>query len=201
MRILSTRDFGYRKVVNVVKNPDDPEWVHPDGRASPSAHTGDTEERDKEVCKLCIGNWRVQEFIWTDDNLRHALNKWGNPVQEGQDVASVRDKTWDELYREIDGQVGEHVVFGDAPRNAVPVLAPETEPDFELLAVGTPHMEDGLAKQRYKVLRKGQAKAVVISEGADKASFDQDKTAKFDAAKIAVLSNEASLTAATVIVG
>lgn len=73
MKILSAKDFGHSKVINVVENPDDPKWVHissaGERTASPSTHTGDTAETGKTLCHDCRYNWRVQEYSWTGDGL------------------------------------------------------------------------------------------------------------------------------------
>lgn len=70
MKVLTAKDYGYRKVVRVLMNDTDPQWVHPDG-PSPTNHTGDTEDPDttKEVCQECRNNWNVLEFIFQGDTL------------------------------------------------------------------------------------------------------------------------------------
>ena len=69
--IIAATDYGYRKVVRVCLNPQDPESVHADG----SPHTGkapdgtDPSLKPWEWCSDCRYNWRVQEFIWTGEEL------------------------------------------------------------------------------------------------------------------------------------
>ena len=128
------------------------------------------------------------------------LNKWGNPAHDGQQVISVRAKTWDELYREIDDRLGTHAIFGDAPRQAAPALVPEVEPDFELIVAGEPYMEDGLAKLRYGVLRLGVPKMFFIAMAEDKAGFDADRDMKYAQAQQEILDAELELAQAQAIV-
>lgn len=62
MKIIKATDYGFRKVVQVVMNPDDPQWVHEDGPA-PAGHTGDTTQSDTP-CHDCRLNWEVVEVKW-----------------------------------------------------------------------------------------------------------------------------------------
>ena len=70
-KVLEATDYGYRKVIRVVTNPNDPESVHDDG----SPHTGVPPAgtapglRAWEWCNDCRYNWNVQEFVWTGDEL------------------------------------------------------------------------------------------------------------------------------------
>ena len=69
--IIAATDYGYRKVVRVCLNPQDPESVHTDGaphavKAPPGT---DPALKPWEWCKDCQYNWHVQEFIWTRDEL------------------------------------------------------------------------------------------------------------------------------------
>ena len=100
MKIIKATDYGFRKVVQVVLNPDDPQWVHDDGPA-PEGHTGDTSESDT-ACHDCRMNWKVVEVKWDGDELY-------NISENGDKIL----KTSDELVAEIlakmppqsDGQV------------------------------------------------------------------------------------------------
>ena len=194
MRILETKDFGYRRVVRVVVNDTDPQWIHPDGRDAPPDHTGDTEDRTKIVCSDCRSNWRWQEFTFTNQELLVGLNKYGNPVHGGQEIISHRPKTWDELYREIDVRIDEHVQFGSAPRQSAPALASEVEPDFELVKATSPQLDnDGVIKQRFSVNRKGKPAQdffVPLPGGITKKQARSDRDEKYQEAQAAILKAE-----------
>lgn len=69
MKVLSGKDYGYRKVVRVLMNDSDPEWIHPDGKKVPLTHTGDTEVIGKTLCLKCLSNWDVKEFQFEGDGL------------------------------------------------------------------------------------------------------------------------------------
>ena len=68
MKIIHAADYGFRKVIRVCVNPEDPESVHSDG----SPHTGvappgtDPALKPWEWCPDCRYNWQVEEFVWTD---------------------------------------------------------------------------------------------------------------------------------------
>ena len=71
MKIIKATDYGYRKVIVVVLNSDEPEAVHGDG----TAHTGappmgtDLSLKPWEWCHDCRYNWQLREFLWTGDEL------------------------------------------------------------------------------------------------------------------------------------
>ena len=67
MKIISAVDYTFRKVIQVVMNPDDPQWVHEDG-PSPVGHTGDTSQSDTP-CHDCRMNWKVVEVKWDGDEM------------------------------------------------------------------------------------------------------------------------------------
>jgi|TARA_Y100000296_G_scaffold73413_1_gene90889 hypothetical protein len=79
-KIISAKDYGYRKVIRAVVNPDDSEWVHADGSDSPSDHTGNTADPDKSktVCHDCTRNWVIREFVFEGAD----LNKTDAQLQE-----------------------------------------------------------------------------------------------------------------------
>ena len=95
-KILSAKDYRYRKVVTVVMNPDESESVHLDG----SPHTGSPSVgtppglRPWEWCHDCRYNCRVQEIVWTGDQL-YTQTKTG----------SRRSKTDAELLAELESQL------------------------------------------------------------------------------------------------
>jgi hypothetical protein len=217
VKILTARDYPNipRRVVWVVLNPDDPRWVHPvigpDGPTevftpSPWGHTGDIIESGT-VCKECRFNHQVEEFVFTRDELQLGLNKWGNPTHDDQQTVSSRDKTWDELYAEVDARLGEHVEFDDAPRESVPSLTPETELDFELIPTGDPHfghgccdLPDGEAHQRFKFLRLGKTVSTVFVAGSTKEEFVANRDEWVETWRAATLAAEAQQSAAEIIV-
>lgn len=84
-KIIKATDYGYRKVIVVCLNPDEPESVHADG----APHTGgpplgaDPNLRPWEWCKECRYNWRVQEFIF---------DLADQSVSEGADARRMTDQ-------------------------------------------------------------------------------------------------------------
>lgn len=216
MRIIDAKDYPNipRRVVTVVLNETDPETIHADGspHVAPPATPEQRARADSiraefgreakawEWCQDCTFNWRIEEFTFSREDLQVNLNKWGNPVHDGQEVVSARDKTWDELYTEVDERLGSHADFGAAVREAPPALVDETELDFESIASGEPYMEDGMARQRFGVLRRGVLKAHFIAEGADRSTFAGDKDAKFARAQDEILAIEQQQAAARAIV-
>ena len=206
MKIIKATDYGFRRIVRVVTNDTDSEVVHSDG----SAHRGDPTTPEEiarvdayvtefgiqpqswEWCSNCTYNWKVEEFTFTREELQVGLNKWENPVHDGQEVISTRDNTWDELYAEVDKRLGAHAEFGTSPRKAPPSLVDEIEPDFELVLAGEPYMEnnDGMAKQRFNVLRKGISKGTFIAQGQDNIAFSIDKATKFAKEQEQILTEE-----------
>ena len=92
MKIIKAMDYGFRKVIVVCLNPEDPEAVHGDG----SPHTGaapvgtDPSLRSWEWCHDCRYNWQVREYVWTGDKLYTA-----------QEDGQRRKKTDVELLAEI----------------------------------------------------------------------------------------------------
>ncbi len=92
MKIIQAKDYGFRKVIRVVLNPEDPESVHPDGQP----HTGPAPKgtpkslKPWEWCHDCRYNWQVIEQVWTGEEL-YTLDE----------SESIRLKTNDELIEEI----------------------------------------------------------------------------------------------------
>lgn len=96
MQIISAKDYGYRFVVRVTVNPDEPNWVHvvglplldaegvpvldDDGHEVlvtsslvPAGETGDT-------CWNCRQNWRIKEFVFEGETL-YVEDADGNKVR------------------------------------------------------------------------------------------------------------------------
>ena len=66
-KIINATDYGFRKVIRVCLNPDDPEWVHDDGTAHPAANVNGCDGVGNTY--YCHYNWKVQEFVWTGEEL------------------------------------------------------------------------------------------------------------------------------------
>ena len=66
-KIIKVMDYGYRKSITVELNPSDPEYVHSDGTAHPAQNTNGCV--DAGGVPGCRYNRRVQEFVWTGDEL------------------------------------------------------------------------------------------------------------------------------------
>ena len=70
-KIVHAANYGFRKVIRVCMNPNDPESVHADG----TPHTGSPPLgtlpglKPWEWCHDCRYNWDVREFVWTGDEL------------------------------------------------------------------------------------------------------------------------------------
>lgn len=213
MKILSATDYSYRKVIRVVEDDTIPEWVHQDsggnwtvphtpGLAVNAAGALERGLAAGTGCHACRYNWKVREFIFTGNELEVSLNNWGNPVHDGQDEVSLRLKVWDELYAEVDGQLGEHAAFGVAPREAAPTAAPEVEPEFELMATGDPSIdEDGVVSQRYKVLHNGVAtREPITASGETHDAFITDRDVKYAQAQEEINQEEEKRSKATAII-
>lgn len=79
MKIISAKEYKgdgfHRKVMVVVENPDDPHWVHSDGKAHTSATavaangTVTTGLTAGTQCHACRNNWRTHEETWTNEEL------------------------------------------------------------------------------------------------------------------------------------
>lgn len=95
MRIIFACDYGYRKVIRVVANHQEPEWVH----EGEGAHTDATAVNAMGApeaglmagteCHACRHNWVVREFTWT------------GAEQYRMDLKNPRLKTAGELRAEI----------------------------------------------------------------------------------------------------
>ena len=109
MQILGATDYGFRTVIRVLKNPDDPKWVHPVGECcldddgeptldvdgepilftspdSPQNHTGDTieaTEPGKVLCRNCRSNWNIGEYLWDGAEQYKSVN--GDRVRKTSD--------------------------------------------------------------------------------------------------------------------
>ena len=70
MIVTKATDYGNRKVIRIILNDTDPQWLHGQEPA-PAGHTGDTEDPDptKQICKECRNNWKIFETQFEGDAL------------------------------------------------------------------------------------------------------------------------------------
>ena len=71
VKIISAMDYGYRKLIRVCMNPEQPGSVHEDGTehtGSPPAGT-DPNLKAWEWCHDCRYNWQVRELTWTGEEM------------------------------------------------------------------------------------------------------------------------------------
>ena len=191
MEYLKAVAYDHKTAITVLINPDDPHWVHPDGQPSPADHTGDTQDSPElTICKDCRNNWRTQQFNFHQSELVVYLNKFGNPVRDDQEIVSSRIKAWDDLYDEIDARMGQHVIFADAPRQDSPAVNREVEPEFEYFINEPPTLADGIATQKFHILRRGEPAGTFIAEGADSASFAVDRDANYITKQTEIVAKE-----------
>lgn len=88
MRIEKATDYGFRKVVRVIINDSDPQWIHPEDNGAthrsnnargPATRNPATGARARGVlvpglaagteCHACQNNWEVQEYLYEGDTL------------------------------------------------------------------------------------------------------------------------------------
>ena len=63
-KITKAMDYGYRKVIDVVLNPEAPHWVHTGDTIHPPEMVGNCPNS-----MVCTNNWKLREFIWTGEEL------------------------------------------------------------------------------------------------------------------------------------
>ncbi len=212
-QIIFAADYGFRKVIRVVMDSTIPKWLHPidgaehtlltaRGHSLPDGTPGplDPSLQAGTECHTCVFNHDVREFIFTHEKLQVGLNKWGNPVHGNQETIASRAKTWDELYSEVDNQLGKHVTFGKVPREKAPTLVEEVELAFELVKVGEASMDGDTAEQLFRVLRLGVVTATFIARGTDAISFAADRDEKYAESQTEILAIESNKAAALAIV-
>ena len=65
MKVINATQYGFRTVVVVCHNPDEPEYIHRDDSAHPADNVNGCPsplaEDEPNVCRL---NHRIEEFIW-----------------------------------------------------------------------------------------------------------------------------------------
>ena len=99
-KIIKATDYGFRVVIDICMNPDDPESVHPgpDGKTKP--HDGvpptgtDPSLRPWQWCLDCRYNWDVREFVWT-----------GEETYTRSTTGKRRAKTNTELIKEMEANL------------------------------------------------------------------------------------------------
>lgn len=84
MRIIKATNYGFRTVITVCHNPDDPEYVHSDDSAHPLANVNGCipDEGQPDVCTY---NHRLQEFLWD------------GPEQYENGILRSPESLWDEI--------------------------------------------------------------------------------------------------------
>lgn len=63
MKVVKATRYGFRTVIVVCHNPDEPEYVHSDGSAHPSLNVNGCASGAGES-HVCTSNHRFQEFVW-----------------------------------------------------------------------------------------------------------------------------------------
>jgi hypothetical protein len=77
MKILSAKHYPNipRTAINVVENPDDPEFVHLDSSSHPAEnvngcpHSRNGDGKEITTVPGCRVNWRTTEYMWSGDEL------------------------------------------------------------------------------------------------------------------------------------
>lgn len=85
MQIISAKDYGYRFVIRVTMNPDEPNWVHAvgdpllDAQGTPVLDGGGhavlvtsslvPDGETGATCHNCRQNWRIKEAIFEGETL------------------------------------------------------------------------------------------------------------------------------------
>jgi len=84
LKCIKATNYGFRTVIVVCHNPDDPEYLHDDSTAHPSENVSGC-PADESGDNLCHYNHRLQEFIWDGDE------------QYEDGVLRTTDSFWDEI--------------------------------------------------------------------------------------------------------
>lgn len=82
MKIIKAINYGFRFVVWVCENPDQPQFVHPVKGPAMFPAPAHTEATARGVygrldprlnagtqCHLCVTNWKISTFQWDGDNI------------------------------------------------------------------------------------------------------------------------------------
>ena len=64
--MIKATSYGFRTVIVVCHNPDEPEYVHSDDSPHPPANIDGCSPEDGEL-NICTSNHRLEEFIWDGD--------------------------------------------------------------------------------------------------------------------------------------
>ena len=78
-KIIRASDYGYRKVITVVLNPDDSRWVHTDKSLHPLDNLSNCPNS-----MVCTNNWYYREFIWTGEDLFYYSDDGDKKVRTGK---------------------------------------------------------------------------------------------------------------------
>ena len=84
MKVIKATNYGFRTVVVVSHNPNDPEYVHSDDSLHPLANINGCTS-DEEQPNVCTFNHRLQEFIWDGDE------------QYEDGILRTPESLWDEI--------------------------------------------------------------------------------------------------------
>ena len=202
---VAVKDYGFRRVVRVTTNDDEPKWVHPDGTVPVQPHSGDTEEAKAlgvTACKVCRLNHHTEEFSWDVQEMVVPLNEWGNPVHDDQPAVNVRTKKWGELLAEIEdgrpsskgGRIKATLPKRGLPVEHTPALVPEVYPEFDVRPTGEPKTDGVTVSRESVVLHFGSPKARFTANGETQAGFEADREAK-KAAAVTLIGEEAAVVA------
>jgi len=77
MKILTEKHYPHlsRTAIDVIENPDDPEFVHLDSSSHPvenvngCAHSRSDAGKENPAVPGCQKNWRITEHLWVGDEL------------------------------------------------------------------------------------------------------------------------------------
>jgi len=66
LQVVKAISYGFRTVIVVCHNPDDPAYIHSDGSVHPTGNVNGCVPNDGQR-NVCTGNHRLEEFIWDGD--------------------------------------------------------------------------------------------------------------------------------------
>ncbi len=87
-KIIKATDYGYRKVIRVCSNPEEPEYVHQDSTQHPISNV------NGYPVETCHYNWNVREFVWSREEMDTTTS-----------TGKVRRKTNAELMKQIQSEL------------------------------------------------------------------------------------------------
>ena len=63
MKVVKAQSYGFRTVIVVCHNPDEPDYIHSDDSPHPPANINGCTP-DEGQLNVCTSNHRFQEFVW-----------------------------------------------------------------------------------------------------------------------------------------